>query len=293
MGEYQYKINIPNNPFGIEIEFAGVLIDSVYYELEKVINNLIKCDICKKFDSKDYNSWCVKDDISIQVHDGIELKLGGEVTTPIMYNGNKYWYELRRVCESLKGIEGIRINDYCSIHIHTDKHIYRSIQEYINLLKLWMVYEDIIYRFGYGKSKTPRILITKYAKSISYYIYSILDKLESVQTEEELVKLFKYDRALGLNLLNIIKFKQTIETRVYNGSLDEVVIQNIVLFNQNLLEYAKIENFDKEFIDYKIMNYVPIFINDSLIENNDKAVELINLLVKDDFDRQKLFYHYK
>lgn len=287
MADYQERLNIPDNPFGIEIEFAGVRLEDVYYKLDKTIKNLIFCENNKDSDTQDYEKWCIKDDITVRMYDVLE-RLGGEITTPIMYNKKRDWQELKYVCETLKEMEGIKINGYCSVHIHTDKHIYKCLQEYINLLKLWMLYEDVIYRFGYGEEKYPRISITRYAKSISYYIYGILDKLNKVQTEEELIHLLRYERTLGLNLTNILKQKQTIENRIFNGTLNEIFIQKCVLFNQNLLNYAKVENFDEEFIKYKIKKYTPIFINESLIEKKEKEEELINLIVKEKEDKQKL-----
>lgn len=297
--EYQDKINIPEIKHGVEIEFAQAEYNKVAIEL----NRIFKYDLQKKFETitkEDYSIWRLKNDGSVQTHGTKDLfiKLGGEVTTPIMNNRKKDWKELKTVCEMLKNIENIRINGRCSTHIHTDKEIYKNIKEYKNLLKLWMIYEDIIYRFSYGETDTPRELTTRYAKPSSYLIHEILKPLEVVETEYELVKLMKMvgmERKMGLNLTNITgqySKKETIEVRTYNGTLNEKIIQNNILFNENLLNYAKEENFDEEFINHKIKKYKAIYLSESLKEKQKKAQELADLIYSDEKDKTYFYKQY-
>ena len=77
--------------------------------------------------------------------------------------------------------------------------------------------------------------------------------------------------------------KDTIEVRVYNGTIDKHIIQNIVLFNENLLDYATSSRFDSEFINYKIKNYKKIVINDAIV-NNPNVFEFSKLLFSDEKD---------
>ena len=300
--EYKDKINIPeiqNKPIshGVEIEFAQAEYNKVKTDLEK----LFQYDPRKRFEklrTEDYSIWKLKNDGSVQIPNSKDIftKLGGEITTPIMNNRIKDWKELKMVCDMLKQSENIKINGRCSAHIHTDRNIYKNLKEYKNLLKLWMVYEDIIYRFSYGETASPRELTTKYAKPLSYLVHEILTPLEKVETEQELIKLIRIvgiERKMGLNLTNltdIYKKKDTIEVRTYNGTINEKIIQNNILFNENLLYYATEEKFDEEFIEHRIKNYTTIHLNESIKIKQKKAQELANLIYNDEKDK---IYFYK
>ena len=294
---YEYNKNIPPETFGIEIEVADAEYNEIKNALKQVLHyepTILGWNTKSNKIENLYEVWRLKNDNTVQTSskEDRNIKLGGEITTPIMYNNKKCWQELELICNTLKQVKNIKINGNCSIHIHTDKHIYTSIQEYVNLLKLWMIYEDIIYRFSYGEKNGPRKLTTTYAKPISYIIYEILGELEKIETESELIKLMHYERKNGLNLTSIDKEKQTIEVRTYNGTLNEKIIQNDVLFNQNLLNYAKTENFDKEFIDYKIKQYELLYLSESVKMKPEKAKELACLLFKNELDRLNFLKQY-
>jgi hypothetical protein len=204
----------------------------------------------------------------------------------------------------LRTREYIKISDHCSIHIHTERYIYNDLEELKNLVKLWIVYEDIIYRFGYGEKDIYRPSLLNYAKPLSSsFIHTtdeILEKLDTIETKKDLLRLLNYERKNGLNITNITKepinendiIKPTIEVRIYNGTLNENIIQNDIRFNMNLLNYARKENFDNEFIEYKIKNFERNFINDSVKENYQISDEFSKLIFKDELDRLKFLKQY-
>jgi len=288
--EYKDEINIPNVPFGIEIEFANAEFGKVRETLKQILDYdpvNITWDDKKKCIQDQYTKWNLKNDTTVQTHkkENIYLKFGGEVTSPIMKNEKQCWQELKLICDTLSKIENIEINNNCSIHIHTSKTIFDIFEEYKNLLKLIIVYEDVIFRFAYGEAYTPRALVTKYAKPMSYYLYENLEELERIEDEAGLFKLLKFDRQYSFNFMNLQpKSKQTLENRTGNPTFDSNFIQNDLLFNHNFLNYAKKENFDEEFINYKLKNYTPIFLNDSLKENTEKAIEL-STIFKSEIDK--------
>jgi len=210
-----------------------------------------------------------------------------------MRNEKKYWQELKMVCETLRNTQNIETNTNCSVHIHADKGIYKNIQEYKNLFKLIMLYEDIAYRISFGETNHIRHLLSKYAKPISYHIYQNLEELEKMEKEQDLTIFTRYDRKTSFNFRNIIKNgKQTIENRMGNPTLNEKIIQNYVLFTLNFLNYAKEENFDEEFINHKIKKYEPLYLHEALKEKPKKAMELLNLITKDDIDKIHLLKQY-
>ena len=294
--EYLDKINIPDNPFGIEIEFAGAL----YKQVERNLKQIFYYDDAteywmnsRKIKKEKYETWKLVKDATVQKRIGFEEFEGGEINSPILTNNKKSWEELKQICEFLRKQENIKIDDNCAIHIHTDKKILPTIKEVINLLKLWIVYEDIIYKFSYGEIDIPRKLLFSYAKPYGQYrnILELINKLDKIETLEELMQAIQYERKYGLNLLNLIRDnKTTLEKRTSNGTLNEKIIQNDVRFTLNLINYAKKENFDEEFIKYKLKNYEPIFLNKSVKEDKEKAEELATRIFKEEIDK---LYFYK
>lgn len=305
--DYLDKINIPDYKFGIEIEFAGAIYNQVKQKLDEILkyesNTLEELRQIEK-DKEEFKKWRLVNDGSVQSNAWHRAKKGGEINSPIIRDRKKAWNELKKVCKMLRTREYIKISENCSIHIHTERDIYSDLEELKNLLKLWIVYEDIIYRFGYGETDIYRPALLNYAKplSSSFVITTdeMLKKLEDIETKRDLLRLVSYERKYGLNLTNVTKeplrkddiIKPTIEVRIYNGTLNENIIQNNVRFNMNLLNYCKKENFDNEFIEYRIKKFKRNFINDSIFENPEKADELSKLLFKDELDRLKFLKQY-
>lgn len=296
--EYRDKINIPDVPFGIEIEFASAPFNIVRDNLEKILgydpvavswNNKLK-----KLEDRN-QKWALKNDATVQetLNDIYRTKVGGEINSPIMQNKIEYWQELKLICDTLSETKDIQMNGQCSIHIHTSKTIYEKIEEYKNLFKLIMLYEDIAYKIGYGETNKIRTLLTRYAKPLSYHIYEHLDELEQIETEKDIIKFIHFERKHSFNFKNIENIdKSTIENRIGNPTLNENIIQNYILFNNNFLNYAKEENFDNEFINYKIKHFEPMYLAESLHDKPDKAQELINLITKNEIDQLYLLKQY-
>lgn len=322
--DYLDKINIPDNNFGIEIEFAGALFIEIKDKLDEILGytpeSLEQINEIKKKKEK-YEYWRLVKEPTVQENEYEKLK-GGEINSPIMKNEKKYWQELEQVCEMLRERENITISDKCGIHIHTDMGIFKVLQEYKNLLKIYIVYEDIINRFAYGVDNKPRKTLLKYAKPFGGNIDTVkfLKKIDNIETEKDLLELIRSEEFVysinsirdpeykslknyGINLINIIKKEvptdeigknkiKTIEKKIYKSTLNTKIIQNYARFDFCLLDYCKIENFDSEFIDYKIKNFKPICINDSLKEQPEKADEFFNKICKDELDRLKLLKQY-
>ena len=305
--DYLDKINIPDYKFGLEIEFSGALYHKVRILLDEILGyDRETIEEIRKVETEkeNYEKWRLVDDCTVQDNKHHQAKKGGEINSPIITNEKERWQELKLICEMLKSREYIRTDERCGIHIHTEKTIYDDIEEYKNLLKLWILYEDIIYRFGYGEKNAPRENLLRFARPFSFEFNlppeEILKGLNTVETKRDLVKLLKCDKKYGLNLtrildetknLDVLK-KPTIEIRIYNGTLNENIIQNDVRFNMKLLEYCKKENFDKDFVEYKLEEYKTFYINDSVKENAEKAEEFFKLICKDELDRLKLLKQY-
>ena len=124
-----------------------------------------------------------------------------------------------------------------STHIHIDQGILgNDTKNWLNFIKLWIIYEEIIYRFCYGEYSTSRPNIIKYSYPVrAKYLNDIknygLDKCEDLDT---LIIRLKKGKYYGINFMNTNTSysnhqKNTIEFRTLNGTLEPIIIQNTIL----------------------------------------------------------------
>lgn len=301
---YKDVLDIPDwVKFGIEIEFSDAKIDDV----RRVIN--------KNFVNGENLPWVVKGDASVRTEiflrnsrkniyqnmdaswdDPRDLEVlcehetivcGGEVNTPILTDTLECWRSLRKACSLLRCVDNISINDKCSVHFHTDDSIFKNQIQLFRFLKIWMLYEDIIYRFGYGIKNFPRSTIMKYAKPINEIIFNNL-------SDPKIFDVLGGDRRVGFNLSNVLKKsgKSTYEDRVCNGSLYEVIIQNSFEFFIRLKLLCRNESFDWDFIDYKVSHFSPIAFASFINEDCVRANELSSMVYKNEYDRLRFMKQY-
>lgn len=250
--------------FGIEIE------------VEKANKRKIKRTL-----RKESLNWCAHHDFSLTK--GIELSSG------ILTDKKESWQEIKKVCNLLE--ENSQIDLHCGGHVHLGGHIIGDNPEYwMNLCNLWITYENIIYRFGYGEYLTPRISIGKYAYPVARLFAKDRAYFKRNLTANEIVKILDVDKYQGINFHNVHNLnrkvkKNTIEFRSPNGTLDPVIWQNNINFFSKMIEYSKSEDFDKEKImsdrlnlkEYNLNNYNKIYMQ--------RALDLCDMLYNNNLDK--------
>ena len=133
----------PQVTFGLELELEHTKKDEIYKQLHKVFPN---------------GEWIVKPDSS--------LNNGIENNSPVLTDKTATWTSLDQVCSIVEPLGFIAANSGGHIHIGTqvlgDKK-----EAWLNFIKLWSVYENIIFRFGYGIYLTARESLLEYAGPIA------------------------------------------------------------------------------------------------------------------------------
>lgn len=298
--EYRQKIGLPKDvKFGTEIEFESAIYHNVYVALQSI---------------KKVNKWLLKRDESVaMVYNGEDC--GGEVVSPILHDTKTAWSDLKTACTLIKKQRGYA-HKSSGAHIHIDSGILKDQEEYIlNFIKLWMLYEHVIYRFVYGELTTPRRSLPLYAAPVMPYIYEFLleysnnpDKIYQClnnQTIHKNCKLYyllsqyiKDPNALnnGINFghCNGLNSKElnTIEFRCPNGTLNHIVWQNNVNLFTKLLLYCTKSDFDIEFINKKIQDYTYKRLEQYSDIYLDDAIELANLVFDNELDKMYFLKQY-
>ena len=98
------------------------------------------------------------------------VKNGLEIASAILIDAKNTWYTLKEVCERISPYAKESLD--AGAHIHVGAHILGSNKmTWLNLMKLWAVYENIIFRFSYNEHLTARPLLFGYAPPIAKYLW--------------------------------------------------------------------------------------------------------------------------
>lgn len=274
---YRDKLNIDKHyKFGIEIEFEK----ASFYDVEQ---NL--------FENRHLKNWDLHNEPTVSADD--DFSLGGEIVSPILRNTKRTWNNIKIACNMLKELDAEAL-DKTGAHIHIDQSILKDDKTFIlNLLKLWTIYEHVIYYFSYGRQSKGRAFICSYAYRMAV-IFNIFIKCHKYDRDENLYSNimdfcddFHSSLKGGLwfaDCKGVSGFKNsTIEIRCPNGTLDEKIWQNNINFFINLLSKCASNELDLDFINYKFEKYQDIY-NYNGIYLND-ALELSNIIFDDDTDK--------
>lgn len=280
--ELRNNLNIKKeNRYGLEFEFE----DASRKKIEKELYN-----------NGFHDFWDLKDDDT--------LYDGAEIASPQLTDDWNNWSEINTLCQILRKYSIIGNNS--GAHVHIGAEIFEDSKEAIlNFILLWCCYENIIYRFLYGEFLNERQSLKSYARSVAkkfYDDYNILLNMNDI-SNIELIKWFFYcDKTYSINFLNITsfsepKYKNTVEFRAANGSLDPIIWQNYLNLYIKMVQYCKSKTFNKELVMnriYKVQNdfsklktYRKIYLEqalefcDLIFDNNQDKIYFLRQYIKD------------
>lgn len=188
------------------------------------------------------------------------------------------------------------IDKNAASHIHFGTQILGSNKDsWLNFIKLWSVYENIIYRFVYGDYLTARPDILKYAEPLASIFdedYKILKK--NNEDLNNIIFRISHKRNQAINFEHVKWTKcdsffinNTIEFRCPNGTLNPVIWQNNVNLLARLLTYSKNTSYNDDLIEKrrkinsrKILSIE--FYDEIYLE---QALELCDIIFENNFDK--------
>lgn len=285
--ELREELGISNNiTFGLEIEF------------ENANREIIEEDLANRFPD---NSWLVVDDGS--------LYNGGEVRSPKLIDNKQSWIDLSMVCDVVS--KNAFVLDNSSAHVHIGMHILGNNPKYWgNFAKLWMAYENVIFRFLYGEYVSPRNGIMEQARPISLdligkfdsgridarekertasYMFKLLDAGENYKERRKRAVNFTNVSGIAPYMYNSVGDKRTIEFRSPNGTFDPVIWQNNINLLVHLFMYAKSDKFDEDLIIRRMKQLVSEDIPNNIRKYsriyNEQAIELADLIFDKNLDK--------
>lgn len=265
------NIGIDNSEtFGIEIEFENADLDEI----------------------KSSSKWIVKPDDSVTVGN-----VGGELVSPILTDSGDTWRQIKNRCNYLKNKQAIATSRTAA-HIHIGSQILKDDPNNIRkLLKMWELFEHVIFYFSYGKDTMSRSTLKEFSRPVGNDLYLIrnnkngYNKLNSYYDWYHFFKKHAFNKRAGINFRNYKGYemdeKNTIEIRCPNGTLDARIWQNNINFFTKLMRSVTNANFDEELIDYYLdkkglEEYGFYGIN---LIDLDEALMLVDIVFDKDLDK--------
>ena len=171
---YRSKLSIPSYiNFGLELELDKVDFNEV--------RELVKREVSGSFD--------------VKVDKSLTKDMSAEIVTPVLRNNKDTWILLKKLGELLE-----RLNpDYnlCSLQVNFDGKLLPRVEDRARFLKLYAMYEDIIYRFSLGEDD-------EFRDSIETYAYPIILMLKGINhhSDKNIVSMFSNHKRYGISFKN-------------------------------------------------------------------------------------------
>ena len=233
--EYRNSLGLNNSvTFGTEIEYEGVN--------KEIVDKII-----------DENFTSFKSMTEPNIH------VGGEVVSIPLRDNINNWTDLKDILKLLELSDGIIKDNKTSSHVHVGANILRNYDNLIKFILLYGVYEGIIYRFGYMNRLNPRESMISCAPPFSIDLANNYPDIINNKSVKNIKLMFDRFHGVNFNNLSSLKnygYRNTIEFRMANGTLDPVLWQNIInLYTKMLLRCTK--DMDIDYLEYLLfkINY--------------------------------------
>ena len=261
---YREVLGIPKKVnFGLELELDKIDPDMVY--------KLVR----KEFGS----SWIVKEDKSLTKGEN------AEIVSPVLHNTKDTWILLKKMGELLE-----RLNpnyDKCSFQVNFDGSILPRVEDKVRFLKLYAMYEDIVYRLSQGDRGSYRDSMEEYAAPIILYLKGGL----SISNEAS-INLLSNQKRYGIAFKDKDS-KDLIEFRSPNMSSNPIEWQNYINVFYYMLMVASKPKYDKGEVDRYVDHYYKCYIiEDYEREKREKAIQFAKVILPGNTDKSNFFHQY-
>ena len=258
---YRSILTLPKKVnFGLEIELENVDFEKVKHTINKQFGGI----------------WQVKPDKSLSKNNS------AEIVSPVLQNNKDVWILLRKMGTLLEKMQPTF--DNCSFQVNYDGTLLKKTKDRVRFLKLYAMYEDIIYKFSKGEDEKYRESFDMYASPI------ILTLKDTLRFKEEglTTDMFYNNKRYGISFKDQ---KDLIEFRTPNGTYNPILWQNYITTFYYLLKHATSNKYNKKEIDEYIDKFMSIYLWEKYEQiNQAKALKFINAIFPHQVD-QTFFMH--
>lgn len=255
-------------PFGLEIEAESIPFD----EGKRVLQH--------KLDDR----WIIGDDRSLD-NGGIEL------SSPLISNTKENFIALKKIAKTLEYLNATY--KHASLQINLDAYQFNN-DDIIDLLKIFSIYENIIYRFSTGEDDRMRESATDNAMPLGN-LFREFYSMNFFKNDNYLV--FKNNKSYALSMKTKTKSKndpiKVIEFRTPNGTSNFYLWMNYIVFFSSFLKCIEKKRYDRKYIDYLFFrNKFLSSIDECVTIDEKKAIDFANLIFQDEIEKDYFYYQY-
>jgi hypothetical protein len=260
--EYRSVLTIPNKiNFGIELEMEEVDMVYVYNQVKSILG-------------KDWN---------VHKDDSLKLLRSAEIVSPVLQNTKETWILIKKMGELLDKINPIY--NKSSFQVNFDGSLLPTEQDRIRFLKLYAMYEDIIYRFSKGEDEEYRDSLETYAGPI------ILTLKGLVKDPKCAIEMFSNNKRYGIVFKS--QKQDLIEFRTPNSTSNPILIQNYITTFYYLLKFVTSNKYPKHEVDEYIDKYMRIYILEGYEKcNEEKAIKFADMIFPKQIDKAYFLHQY-
>lgn len=259
------RLSIPRwKKFGLELEVNGIKSE----EMNDILSEFSKYE--------------VQTDKSI-------IYTGSEIVTPILHNKKRELNELKEVLATVSNIP----HDFedCSLQINFDYSLIGDNDNFEYFLKIFAIFEDIIFHYSIGSAYCFRDSIDVYAAPIRNYLLSYFNSKFPMECLYDHFSNNKRD-AISLKNNKGKYHKSILEYRSINGTLDyDEIMDYINFFYYLTISYLRV---DKEKIDCMFSQINPMLYLDSyMVRKIKKAEEFASIIFPKEKDKSLFLTRYE
>ncbi|MBO5475067.1 MAG: amidoligase family protein [Bacilli bacterium] len=267
MQDYLNRKNIDKRiyiPFGLEIEMEGIEYEKGFRALSHKITD----------------DWKVTTDRSL-IAGGIEL------VSPVLDNTKESITRLKKISSTLDFFGATF--ERASFQLNFDAYNLSN-NDIIYLLKIFSIYENVIYRFSTGINESMRSSISYALPISSVFSSSYKDYSDTKESYDSLIN----NKSFALSLKTLSRNNndpiKVIEFRTPNGTSNFYLWMNYIVFFSSLLTTIINKKYDAEYIDYIFlgMNFFQSM-EEMLKVDEKRAKELADLIFNCE-EEKDIFY---
>lgn len=211
-----------------------------------------------------------------------ELTADSEIVTPILIDTEENWDTFYDIYSMLR-LSGATVGHNTAGHVHVGTHFINTPETLSLLLKMLVVFEPIIFKFGYGYDDTPRDFIRGGINSSCYAMMTSPKRYRTFisgllkynyKDKEKMDELFREFLAPDLEFRPVFNFNtfdfdklhyrlsptspkdfDHFEVRCFNGTLDPAIAQNNINLVAHIVEAVLNDMVDKKYVEEEYRKY--------------------------------------
>ncbi len=261
---YRSILTIPEKvKFGLEFEMEGVDYEWLYFHFKYNFSLL----------------WSIKPDRSLN------SQTGAEIVSPVLYNNTYTWELLKKLGQLLKKLNPDYSNS--SFQVNLDASLLPTNEDKLRFLKLYAMYEDIIYRFSKGEDNCYRNSLDTYASPI---ILNLKDRLNRFD-DDYILESYSDNKRYGV----VFKTKDPglIEFRTPNATSNPILWQNYITAFYYLVKLTLDRRITNKQLDEYINNFNKTYVLESYEQlREEKALELAKRMFPKKLDEIYFMHQY-